>query len=130
MRRRNGEIDPKAERYGKEARRPLSEHLADFRQYLADKQNTPKYVELVCGRVAKLVDDCKAERIADLTDAAVMAAIGAMKVDDASLQTLTQEPTPEATAATGTDGGCGSNMPANRQQNRAERGGKLRTRQG
>ena len=39
--------------------------------------------------VGKLVDDCKAQHIADLTDAAVMPAIGAMKVDDASLQTLT-----------------------------------------
>jgi hypothetical protein len=38
--------------------------------------------------VAKLVDDCKAEHIADLTDAAVMAAIGAMKAGGASLQTL------------------------------------------
>lgn len=50
LRRRNGEIDPKQERYAKEARRPLSEHLADFRQYLADKQNSPKYVELVSVR--------------------------------------------------------------------------------
>ena len=82
-----GIIDAKAERYAKEARRPLGEHLAEFRQYLTDKQNTAKHVELVCARVGKLVDDCKAERFADLTDAAVMAAIGAMKAGGASLQT-------------------------------------------
>jgi len=86
--RRTGEIDPKAERYATEARRPLGEHLADFKQYLTDKQNTPKHIELVCSRAGKLVADCKAERIADLTDAAVMAAIGAMKTGGASLQTL------------------------------------------
>ncbi len=85
--RRTGEIDAKAERYGKESRRPLPEHLADFRQYLRDKQNTAKHVELICSRVAKLVDDCKAQDIGDLTDAAVMAAIGAMKAGGASLQT-------------------------------------------
>jgi len=87
IRRQNGEIDAKAERYAKEVRRPLSEHLADFRQYLQDKQNTPKHVDLICSRVGKLIDDCKAEHIGDLTDAAVMAAIGAMKVGGASLQT-------------------------------------------
>ncbi|HPM84641.1 MAG TPA: hypothetical protein PLF81_28245, partial [Candidatus Anammoximicrobium sp.] len=70
IRRQNGEIDAKAERYAKEVRRPLSEHLADFRQYLQDKQNTPKHVDLICSRVGKLVDDCKAEHIGDLTDAA------------------------------------------------------------
>jgi len=87
QKRRTGQSDAKAERYAKEARRPLSEHLADFRQYLQDKQNTPKYVELICARVGKLIDDCKAQHIADLTDAAVMAAIGAMKAGGASLQT-------------------------------------------
>jgi len=89
VRRRNGEIDPKAERYGKEARRPLAEHLADFRQYLQDKQNSAKHVDLICSRVAKLVDDCNAKDIGDLTDAAVTAAIGAMKARGAGLQTLT-----------------------------------------
>jgi integrase len=86
--RRTGEIDAKAERYGAEARRPLGEHLADFRQYLTDKQNSAKHIELVCTRVGKLVADCKAETIADLTDAAVMAAIGAMRNGGAGLQTL------------------------------------------
>ena len=61
VRRRNGEIDVKAERYAKEARRPLAEHLADFRQYLQDKRNSAKYVDLICSRMGKLVDDCKAD---------------------------------------------------------------------
>ncbi len=85
--RRTGETDAKAERYAKEARRPLGEHLADFRQYLQDKQNTAKHVDLICSRVGKLIADCKAEHIGDLTDAAVMAAVGAMKAGGASLQT-------------------------------------------
>lgn len=85
--RRTGEIDVKAERYGKEGRRPLSEHLAEFHEYLSAKQNCPKYVRMTYRRVAKLLDSCKAQHIADMTDAAVMAAIGAMKADGMSLQT-------------------------------------------
>jgi len=85
--RRTGEIDVKAERYGKEGRRPLTEHLADFRQYLADKQNCAKYVGMTCTRVAKLLNDCNAQHIPDMTDAAVMAAIGTLKASGASLQT-------------------------------------------
>jgi len=85
--RRRGVVDVKTEQHVAQARRPISEHLTEFRQYLQDKQNSPKHVELVCSRVGKLIDDCKAEQIGDLTDVTVMAAIGAMKAGGASLQT-------------------------------------------
>ena len=42
--RKRGHIDSKAERYAQEARRPILEHLADFRAFLADKDNTAKHV--------------------------------------------------------------------------------------
>jgi hypothetical protein len=43
--RRTGECDMKAERYGKEARRPLSDHVADFKPMV----NRPKFCGGRCG---------------------------------------------------------------------------------
>ncbi|MCU0870979.1 MAG: hypothetical protein MUE50_01410 [Pirellulaceae bacterium] len=37
-------------------------HIADFQQYLADKQNSDKHVELICSRVGKLIDDWSESR--------------------------------------------------------------------
>ncbi len=77
--RRTGEIDGKAERYGKEARRPLSEHLADFRQYLADKGNTEQHVGQTARQIQVIIDAAHAEHIGDLDGAAVMRAIGTLR---------------------------------------------------
>jgi site-specific recombinase XerD len=88
--RRRGEIDTKAERHGKEARRPLSEHVADFKQYLRDKGNTEQHVNQTTRQVQVIIDAVHAEHIANLDGAAVMRAIGAMrerKDDPASLRT-------------------------------------------
>jgi len=85
--RRRGLIDDKAEQYAAHARRVLTGHLEDFEQYLRDKQNSNKHIDLLCSRLAKLIDDCEAEYIANLTEAAVMEAIGAMRAGGASLQT-------------------------------------------
>jgi integrase len=88
--RRNGEIDPKAERYGREARRPLSEHLADFRQYLTDKGNTDQHVTQTTRQIQAIIDLTGAEQIADLDGATVMRAIGTLrerKENPASLRT-------------------------------------------
>jgi hypothetical protein len=70
--RRPLRIDTKQERYAAEAQRPIDEHLADFRQYLTDRQNMSKHVDLVHSRVRKLLEDCKVQRIGDLNDATVM----------------------------------------------------------
>jgi hypothetical protein len=61
--RKRGHIDSKAERYAKEARRPIGEHLADFRAFLADKENTGKHVRMTCKHVATISETCKSERI-------------------------------------------------------------------
>ncbi len=88
--RRTGEIDVKAERYGKEARRPLLEHVADFKQYLADKGNTAQHVSQTTRQIQAIIDQTNAEHVADLDGATVMRAIGTLrerKDNPASLRT-------------------------------------------
>jgi len=85
--RKRGHIDSKAERYAQEARRPILEHLADFRAFLADKDNTAKHVQMTCQHIETIIQACKAEWIGDLTGAAVMGAIGDLRGDDKSLRT-------------------------------------------
>src|SRR5262245_51326242 len=49
-----GMVDP----YAEHARRPLREHLEDFCKDLAARDNTPRYVSLVAGRLASLLEGC------------------------------------------------------------------------
>ena len=85
--RRLGLIDCKTERYAKEAQRPILEHVADFEQNLQDRGSTPDHVAQTTRQVKATVSDCKAERIGDLTGAAVMGAIGDRRTNGASLRT-------------------------------------------
>ena len=48
-------------------KRPLTEHLADFRRYLEAKGNTPKHARQTCNRVQALVNGCRFTRMADLS---------------------------------------------------------------
>ena len=54
------------------ANKPLAEHLADFRQYLLDKGNTPAYVELTCSRISACLDSCRFIKIVDVHPSAVL----------------------------------------------------------
>ena len=74
--RRRGLIDTKAERYAREARRPIHEHLADFSRHLADKGSTAGHIAQTTRQGEAIISDCKVERIDGLTGAAVMRAIG------------------------------------------------------
>jgi integrase len=47
-------------------KRPLAEHLADFIRCLEGKDNAPRYVELVRGRLEALFDGCGFRTLADL----------------------------------------------------------------
>jgi site-specific recombinase XerD len=84
-----GLIDGKAERYARESRRPIAEHLAEFKQNLRDKGGTAKHVDLLVSRLERLLNDAKIQHIGDMTDAAVMGAIGELKDEGLSLQTCT-----------------------------------------
>jgi len=85
--RRRGIVVPEQERFAHEAVRPLGDHLADFKADLQARQRTAKHVRMTCRHVEELAAGCHAERITDLTGAAVMQAIDARRQGGASLRT-------------------------------------------
>ncbi len=64
------------ERYSKEARRPLAEHVADFTRDLQSKGRTVEHVRTTTRHVEVIAEACNAEHIGGLTGAAVQGAIG------------------------------------------------------
>ncbi len=58
-----GIVDP----FAKHAKRPLSEHLADFASHLTAKGNTAGYVTTTVQRVTAIVDGCGFRRIGDIS---------------------------------------------------------------
>ena len=72
---------------GKRRRRPLADHMEDYRRYLASKGNTAKhcdstvrYIEIICQR-------CNAEHVSDLHGAAVLQAVGELRSKGVSKRT-------------------------------------------
>ena len=63
-----GVVDPCAEHSG----RPLAEHLADFRRYLEDKDNTAEHVALSVNRVQAVLDGCRFVFLRDLAPGPVL----------------------------------------------------------
>ncbi len=61
--RRHGMADP----YEAHRKRPLADHLSDFRTALSAKGNSPRYVALVLGRVQAVADDCGWQTLNDLS---------------------------------------------------------------
>ncbi len=61
-RQRQGMVDP----FEDHRKRPLSEHLADFRRHLEAKGNSPKHVKQTCYRVQSICDGCGFDRLADI----------------------------------------------------------------
>jgi len=85
--RRTGQIDPKQERYAKEARRPLSEHIEEFRGYLSAKDNTQDHVHRTCRHIERITEACHTEKIGDLTGAGVLRVIGGLRDSEMGLRT-------------------------------------------
>src|SRR5690242_13556358 len=52
--RREGVIDVRQERTAAEARRPLAQHVADYRVELESRQNTPKHVRMTIRHIEKI----------------------------------------------------------------------------
>jgi integrase len=84
---RAGLVDPKSEGFLRAERRPLGEHLEDFRDYLMSKGDAPRYVHIVHAHIARIIALTKANRISDLTASSVQGAIKALRDSDLSLQT-------------------------------------------
>ncbi len=63
-------------------------HLADFHAGIVAKGGTEKHAHMVRARVAVILDLCGTERISDLDPAAARLALGKLRDDDLSLQSL------------------------------------------
>src|SRR4051812_14340677 len=77
--RREGVIDTAKERTAVESRRPLSEHVADYKSELQSRQNTAKHVRMTVKHIETIIQHCAAESIADLTSAAVRRALNSIR---------------------------------------------------
>ena len=87
MKRRTGQIDPMLERFAQQARRPIAEHVAEFRASLEAKDNTPKHVETTDQRVRFIVEKCGATHIKHLMASAVQQAVKGIRDAGRSLET-------------------------------------------
>jgi len=62
-RQQEGMVDP----FEEHRRRPVTEHLADFRRYLEAKGNTTKHARQTCTRAQTLASGCRFVRLSDLS---------------------------------------------------------------
>src|SRR4029453_671149 len=85
--RREGLIDPRDDRYAAEGRRPLKEHLAEFKASLVARGNTAQHCKETQSMATKVVEHCGAKHPKDLTASSVEQAIRSIKDKGASLRT-------------------------------------------
>jgi site-specific recombinase XerD len=75
MQCKRGLINPVLERMAVEARKPIVEHLADFKNSLLAKNRTEKYVTESCELIRRIVERCEVQYLEDLTTVAVESVI-------------------------------------------------------
>jgi len=85
--RREGVVDPRADSFAIAERRPLADHVADWRAHLTAKGVTAKQVAQVAKRVETLTEKLDAKRLSDLVASKVQTAIGELHTAGKSLQT-------------------------------------------
>src|SRR5262249_34052337 len=61
------------------AKKPLAEHLTDYRGFLSNKGNTAGHVALTCSRIAACLDACRFEKVADVQPSAVLAFLAELR---------------------------------------------------
>jgi hypothetical protein len=86
--RRRGIIDPAAERFAREARRPVAEHVAEYEASLTARGRETRYVAETCGRLRRVLDLCGTAGIRDLAPATVESALQSIRDAGAGLETL------------------------------------------
>ena len=84
-----GVVDPRQDAYAEAGRRPLAEHLADWKANLTAKGLNAKHVQMLLSRVEFVALAVGAERLSDLSAWTVQAAIGDLRDSGKSLQTCT-----------------------------------------
>lgn len=82
-RERVGLIEP----HDEQAKRPLTKHLADYRQYLESKRNAPSHVKLTESYIKKVLDGCKFKLIRDLSAARLSRWLADLRASGRSVRT-------------------------------------------
>src|SRR5262245_20071885 len=62
-------------------KRPLAEHLADYRRYLQAEGNCAEYVSKTCARVQTILDGCRFASICDLGPEKVVESLHGLRRD-------------------------------------------------
>lgn len=75
------------DRFSHHRKRPLKEHLEDFRKHLQAKNDTPKQVKQVCNRAAWIFKACRFETAPDLSAARVEDYLAERRAAGLSIQT-------------------------------------------
>ena len=83
-----GLVNVKAERYAAEARRPLAEHLAEYRTHLGAQGAGEKHADTKINRARRVLSLAGAAKIGDLTPARITAALGTLRAGGLNQQTL------------------------------------------
>ena len=76
---KNGDIDPKAEKFRVHEGRPLADHLADFKRSVLAKGATAKHAHTTDQRARRMLDLTKARRISDLSLSRTLEATQALR---------------------------------------------------
>jgi hypothetical protein len=77
--RREGLIDPAAERFAESERRSISAHLDEFIASMQAKGCDPKHVRTTRTYIERIIGDAGIERLSDLTTSAATLALGALE---------------------------------------------------
>jgi integrase len=85
--RQKGYTDAAQERLAAETRRPLGEHVDDYRAFLLAKGNTARHVAETLRSIRRVVELCGADRPGELTGPKVMKAVGGLREAGASHRT-------------------------------------------
>jgi len=79
--RRAGVIDARAEALAVQARRPIGEHLADFKTALLAKGSTPGHVAIVCARARKVMHGAGFRTWAEVSASRAMEYLKGLRAD-------------------------------------------------
>ena len=85
--RERGLIDPAAEKYAQHGRRPIAEHVADFRAELEARGNDADYINQTMARVEAVIGRCSLNLITELQASEVNAAIKRLRDAGRSIAT-------------------------------------------
>ena len=87
MLRKQGIIDPKADRYAEEGRKPIEEHLADFHEGMLARGVGADYAKKVCYRCNRVLGLAGVQYLGDIRPSAVQSAIGHIQAEGRSPKT-------------------------------------------